>query len=154
MDGYRVDRRDFNPGERIDYTGVYFKNLTNTGKIVEDVLELYRPDGKPKRDTMLHVFEDLGPARKFWSKMKDGNLYKVQVDNAFVRHRGDMQLTEKVKHLVEQESEPKSAAMAYWNGEQTENPENELLVEYAVVTEVVSKSNDERRAYLIKRIWG
>ena len=97
---------------------------------------------------MLHVFEDLVPAKKFWSKMKNGKLYKVHVDDAELRHKGDMQLTEKLHELAKKNADLKPTADSYWKSELTESPEIELLVNYAIVTEVISSSEGERRAYL------
>jgi hypothetical protein len=153
LDGYRVDRREFAPEARIECAGDYFKSLTDAGKIVEQSLESNRPKGKPKRNEVLHIFESLEPAKKFWSKMKDGKLYKVRTDDKQVCHIGDMQLTEKLHDIVKKNGDHKPVAESYWEGERTESPEIELLVNYAIVTEVISNNDDERRAFFKEQVY-
>lgn len=85
--------------------------------------------------------------------MTGGKLYQVEIDEDSVLHRGDMALMDRMKALVEEGKDVKELAAAYWAGEESTNPEIEIMVEYAVVEKVLSTSDSERLGHLKKR-WG
>lgn len=151
MKAYRVDRRDFHVDDNVNRTGEYFNKLNSKGIIVEKILEENRPSNKPKRDEVLHVFEKLEDARKFWSKMHNGKLYEVIFDDEKILHRGDMKITEYMYNNYGNTQTLNKMAEKYWKEEYTENPEIEILVISATITKILSKSEAERSEELRKR---
>jgi hypothetical protein len=152
MTGYRVDRRDFEVGDVVAPTGQYQKGLNDKQKQVEAALESTRPAAKPKRDEKLFVFRDVEPAKKFWSKMQKGKLYKVDYKEAATKHTGDMNLTEEMFNRLDDKKALVDRAKRYWNGTMADGAEVEILVDEANVTEVISKDDVERHQYQKKRL--
>lgn len=150
---YRVDKRLFAVGDRITTAQVYYDKFVELAKVVEDALETHRPDSKTKRTSCLFVFEDLVAAKKHWSKMKEGKLYRVTIEDGSVLHRGDMALMDEMKELAEADKDMAPLAQAYWRGELSSRAEIELMLSSAVIAEVLSVSDSERQNYLKDR-WG
>ncbi len=121
--------------------------------MIEDELSATRPDQIPLRRKCLFLFEGLDAAKKHWSKMKDGKLYKVKVEPLDIFHRGDMALIDCMKALAEAELDWQEAATMYWTGETSTMPEIEVMVQSAVVVEIISESDEERLNHLRRR-WG
>lgn len=87
-------------------------------------------------------------AKKHWSKMADGKLYEVRIEDSEVMHRGDMRLVDEA-FCCSDLADIEACADRYWNGEKTASPRMELIVQSATVSAVLSKDHDERRRYLI-----
>lgn len=153
MTYYRVDKRLFSVGQVITTANEYSVKFSGITKSVEETLESRRAENKTRRDQCLFVFEDEKCAKKHWSKMKDGKLYKVSINEAEISHRGDMALMDIMKQLGESGSDMTEVSEAYWRGEQSTNPEIEIMVSSATVTEIVSACDKEREVYLKER-WG
>jgi hypothetical protein len=152
MTYYRVDKRPFSVGDEITSSKEYYEKFIGVTKDVEDTLESRRPKTKQQRTECLFVFDDEVCARKHWSKMKDGKLYRVSIDEACISHRGDMALMDTMKQLGETEKDMTAVADAYWRGESGTKPEFEIMVPMAVVTEVISTSDEERQDHLYTRL--
>jgi hypothetical protein len=150
---FRVDKRLFAVGDRIRTAGEYYANLAGVAKKIEDELENTRPAQKLARTNCLFVFESLPTAEKHWSKMKDGKLYQLAIDDAAIVHRGDMALMDEMKSVIEAGGEYRSIAHEYWNSTMSSTPEVELLISDAVVSDIINISDAERVAFLRKR-WG
>jgi hypothetical protein len=151
---FRADKRNFVPNDQITTAQEYYDNFSEAEKVVEDALEQYRPPDKAKRATCLFVFEDEMCAKKHWSKMIGGKLYRVAIDKRQILHRGDMALMDEMKALSEKGQDLRDLAVKYWCGHLSATPEIELLVSSATVIGVVSKSEEERRKYLKERWTG
>jgi len=151
MKAYRVDRKNFDVADPVYPTGEYFDELDSKGEIVENCLEENRPSNKPKRNKVLHIFQKLEDAQKFWSKMKTGKLSIVEIDDKELLHQGDMEITENMYKNSDDAHILKQLAEKYWSGKNTSNPEIEILVESAIVTEIFSKDETERKQEFIKR---
>ena len=151
MTHYRVDKRLFAIGDEITTAQEYYDKFDGTRKAVEDMLESRRPDGKEPRTSCLFVFEEEVCAKKHWSMMKDGKLYQVAIDEARVFHRGDMAIMDEMKIIVEAEKDIGAAADAYWRGEVGNKPVIEIMVSSAIVTDIISTSDEERLAHLKER---
>lgn len=147
---YRADKRNFIVGETIKSAGEFTSRNPEGSNLIEDLLESLRPSEKPERSKCLYLFEDLTVAKKHWSKMTDGKLYEVEVDEQSILHRADMQLVDSA--FVSEDSKEKAEfANDYWLGKETGMPRIEVLVDQAEVVSVISKNQDERRAYF--RSW-
>ena len=152
MKAYRADKRDFQPGDVIRSAGEYVGAFSREQRKVERCIDRGRQRHVPSRARSLFVFESLDAAKKHWSKMSDGKLYEVEIDEATIRHRGDMALVEQVHHAFQAGRDIKSLIAAYWNGDLTDAPEIEIMVEDARVMAVISKDQNERRQHLAKRL--
>ena len=150
---YRVDKRVFSLGEEVTSAQEYYEKFTDSAKVVEDTLELTRPQTKKQRTECLFIFESEVSARKHWSKMTDGKLYRVEIEEANVCHRGDMAMLDTMKRLAEAGDCMTAVADSYWRGELGAVPEVEIMLSRAVVNEVLSTSEVERLDHLRKR-WG
>ena len=143
---YRADKRDFNVGDIIT-SACEFTILNPKGSNqLEELFELYRPESKQERSKCLFLFEDLTVAKKHWSKMTDGKLYEVEVDEESILHRADMQLVDKA--FTSKYEDRVEFAKNYWMGRETAKPKIEILANQAMVTNVISKDQDKRREYL------
>lgn len=151
MTYYRVDKRKFVVGQRIETAGQYYAKFTDIAKAIEDSLENNRPQSKPIRTSCLFLFCDEKCAKKHWSKMSEGKLYSVDVDEDSVLHTGDMALMDQMKSLYEQQEGIIELARDYWSGKFSTNPEVEVLVQSALVLNVISDCDTERKAYLKNR---
>lgn len=152
MTYYRVDRRLFNVGDEIVTAGEYYSEFEGVAREVEDALEARRPQAKRLRTECLFVFEDEKCAKKHWSKMTNGKLYKVSIDHTEISHRGDMAQMDAMKQACELGQDMTEIAAAYWRGEHSSSPEIEIMISSAVVTAVLSTSDSERRDYFKMRL--
>lgn len=148
---FRVDKRDLNVGA-VATSANHFTGLNPPGsQEVEAVFEKVRPINKPTRSGNLFLFTDEVAAKRHWSKMTDGKLYRAIVDPTLMRHEGDMRL---VNHAFELRADPEEVekiAIRYWAGDLTKNPILEVIVPNATISQVVSKDQRERMAFL--RSW-
>jgi hypothetical protein len=145
---YRAERRCFEPGEVMLPEGTYQNQFEPEGKATEKALEDERPKKKPIRKDCLFVFGDLMEAERYWRTHDGSCLYEVEIDEAAIRHCGDMQLVdligEEFRKLMDPPDRGRVAALAkaYWDEEQTTKPARELLVSSAgVVAKLQGKSD-------------
>lgn len=135
---YRVDKRQFNPGDEIEPQSNFESNLKNEALIVENVLNKVRPSNIPERGKCLFLFHELSGALTFFGKY-GGNIYKVIPPNIY--YRGDMNKIDNIFELASFKADEKlleAAANEYWNdGMHTFHPCYEYLVEKANVVECI-----------------
>jgi hypothetical protein len=150
---FRADKRRFSVGDTILPTGGDFAELhQDIGKEMEELLARLRPKKKPVRRDNLFVFEDVEAAKKYWSKMKGGNLYEVEIDAKRILHRGDMELTEEIGRLLRGKQDATQLAIQYWKGVMSKAPEVELLVPQATALQLLG--SEAERLEELKRRWG
>lgn len=146
---YRADKRDFNVGDTISTANVFVEKNPEGSLLIEEVFQSAKPKNKLSRIGCLFLFEDEIVAKKHWSKMTDGKLYEVEIDETSVLHRGDMRLIDKA-FIATNDSEKQLCAEQYWAGIVTEQPRIEILVKEAIIVGVISKDQVERRKYLLR----
>jgi hypothetical protein len=144
MNAYRVDRRLFRIGDVVSQTGEYLTKLDPERAQVEAYLEKSRPEGKPRRSTVLFVFECRDAAERFWTKEVNGKLYEVDFQGPLL-HRDDMNLTDEMFRNRADVSLVRNLAERYWRGEESAFPQIELLIQEAQVVSVVFTTETERR---------
>ena len=113
---YRADKRDFEIGNLIVTVGEFMTKNPEGSARIESIFESIRPKNKPTRLNSLYLFEDVSVARKHWSKMTDGKLYEVEIDESLMLHWADMQLVDD-GFLAEEENEVIKCAIHYWEGQ-------------------------------------
>jgi len=77
--------------------------------------------------------------------MSNSKIYKVKpVDDTKVFHRGDMNLTETMSRLLDNETALNQLAALYWSGSKTFKPCWECIVNKMQVDSIVVGSIEER----------
>lgn len=153
MSYFRADKRDFSPNDKIQSAQDYYGKFSPISKAIEDTLEAHRPSRKIQRTSCVFVFEEEKCAKKHWSKMSNGKLYSILLDDDLILHRGDMALMDEMKKLLECGKDISDLVIKYWAGELSSKPEIEVLAASVEVKEVLSKCENERISYLRER-WG
>lgn len=147
---YRVDKRDYNIGETITVPENSYQDstiFTDEKQTLERVLEEEKPTDKGgNRKSGLFIFAELSDAIRFSCVMTDSKIYKVKglADTIFY-HRGDMNLTEIMSKIIDQENALRELAKVYWQGGKTFKPCWEILVDKVQVTKVIIGDNDNRK---------
>ena len=118
---FRADKRPFKTKDPISTAGEFMGKHPEKGKRAELALANSKPDGKPNRSDCLMLFEDEVCARNHWSKMTGGRLYRIEVDEADILHRGDMKLIDTIGERLWQSStaDVSEDTTRYWGGEET-----------------------------------
>jgi len=145
---YRADKRDFYVGDNITTANEFASKNPEGSSGIGNLFDSIKPTEKPSRIGCLFLFEDEIVARKHWSKMTDGKLYEVEIDENSILHRADMRLVDKAFSAIDA-SERELCAKEYWAGIETEYPRIEILVKEATIVSVLSKNQAERREYLL-----
>lgn len=143
---YRADKRKFSIGDKLETAGDFLQKNPKGSHEIESLFESMRPTEKPQRAHCLYLFENLEVAKKHWSKMTDGNLYEVNLDESQVLHRADMQFVD-MAFRAEDSNERIQYAKNYWSGIESGEPRIEILTQSAIISGIVSQNQDERRAY-------
>jgi hypothetical protein len=89
LTAYRYDNREYADNEIIRPRGDPFK-LTPEQQIVETAIRRALPNGEDIRTNSIYAWEDEAVARKLWDMSGKKNLYTLEIDDADVRHRGDV----------------------------------------------------------------
>jgi len=144
---YRVDRREFEIGGIITPPENGYQaegNLDNNGIIIENALEQLRPgEINIPRSAGLFVFPELSDAIRFQYRVTDSKIYKVQrTVDTILYHRGDMNFTELMNLMIENEVALEQMATHYWNKRRTFKPCLEILVNQVVVLDIVVNAID------------
>ena len=151
MGYYRIDNRCLNNGDIIDPQNKYQRELNVDKSKVEAILEQNRPDNKPKRNSILMIFESYQDAKSHWTRQKNSTFYKVQIDENDILHIGDYNKLDEIFKNIDNEEISNNIASEYWKSNESENPITEIFVSKATVTEIISNSEEDRRNELIKR---
>jgi hypothetical protein len=149
---FRIDKRDFTVGDKILPQNVYQNRLDAKRRLVEYILEQFRPENKPARNSILMVFELLDDAKELWWKISDSKLYKTEILETEILHIGDYNKVEELYKCILESRNGDLIAQEYWNSILTENPIIEIFVNQATVSEVFSNPVQERHSILAKKI--
>ena len=152
---FRADKRDFDLGDPIRTAGQFQHKHNEMGKAMEEALSKARPAGKPNRSDCLMLFEDESCAKKHWSKMSDGKLYSVFVDEEMVLHRGDMHLAESIGVGAFRGDNVSDLSRRYWEGDLTESPCVEILTREGTIAEQIGteqqRQEEFKRRYISRK---
>ena len=136
---YRYDNDDYPDGCTVRSRGDSFAALNPIEKKVEQRIRDLMPDGQSVRGKSLYTWEDETVARRLWPHSKKKFLYELEVDEADIRHTGDLNLYSAAKDSVAAGSSPDAAINSYCKGETApskpgdERPRREILVREARV---------------------
>lgn len=143
---YRVDKRNFKIGDTIEPVGIFEDKLDEEKAEIEAALDENRLNGIPHRKDCLFLFQSISAALLFASKY-GGNIYAVEPHNIY--HRGDMNILDNILSVFRYSEDPdirKASVVEYWKtGSHTFFPCYELLVESAVVKNIISEYIDPSR---------
>lgn len=136
---FRVDKRDFEVGDIIESAKEFLRKGPPGAIEIEKQFEKMRPDTFLPRTHCLFLFERINDAQKHWSKMSEGKLYEVTVDNISILHRADMNLVDLAYKNLKDEDKVKFYATQYWSGVLCSSSIVEVLVRSATVSSIISK---------------
>ncbi len=145
MKTFRIDNRDFGVGDTILPQNNYQSKLDKKRADVEQVLENNRPTNKPERNSILMLFKEFNHANHQWTIQKGAKFYKTEIDENEILHIGDYNKVEELFKNIENSNLAQQIAKDYWNGVMTNNPKEEIFVNSAIVSEIKSNSEKERK---------
>jgi hypothetical protein len=129
---YRYDDEDYPDGQLVRSRGDSFDILTKVEKVVELGIRALLPDGANVRGASLYTWEDEVVARRLWKLSGKKYLYELEVDDASIRHIGDLNLYSCAKDAVQSGQSPNEAISAYCNRDVADpklgGPRREILV--------------------------
>lgn len=135
---YRVHKRELRPGELVCASEHFFDQLDPDRRIVEELLEKCRPKGKPSRPQAIFVFENRRDAESWAKERFTRKLYAVEVLESDVLHRADWKWPAIMCRGLGTPDGLGPLAEKYWNGDMSEDPVTELIVNRAVVIEEIA----------------
>ena len=142
MKTFRIDNRTFEVGDTILPQNDYQNKLDYTRILVEQLLENNRPTNKPARNSILMLFKEFKYAHHHWTIQKDAKFHKTEIAENEILHIGDYN---KVEEMFNNINKAEQIALDYWNGVMTENPKEEIFANSAIVSEIKSNSEIERK---------
>jgi hypothetical protein len=150
MKSYRIDNRKLKIGDVLNPQEKYQAELTGSKKCVEDILEKCRPETKPKRKSVLMLFEDFNDSRNHWVKQKDAIFYQTAITENEILHKGDYEIVEQIYCALNNQDIEKATILAndYWDGKMTENPIVEIFVSQSDIDKIISDSEEQRKQEL------
>jgi hypothetical protein len=131
---YRHDHRDIPDSDPMPPAGDHYKELTPEQKMAEDAIRAGKSDGTQIRAESLYVYSDLEMVERDWERKKGRHLYKLEIDGAVIRHRGDLLVFHEVMNAIKNKESPDGLVRKYWNAVD-EGCHAELLVSKATVVE-------------------
>jgi hypothetical protein len=75
---YRVHKTELRPGDEVRASEHFFDHLDSDRRVVEELLDECRPEGKPSRLTAIFVFENRRDAENWASERFTRRLYSVE----------------------------------------------------------------------------
>lgn len=151
MEVFRIDNREYLIGDCIKPQNEYQNKLKGDKLKVEEILEKWRPENKPSRNSIVMVFETFESAKSHWTIQSNSKFYKAKITNEQILHRGDFNKVEELFKNINEPNNVENIAIEYWNGIMTENPKVEIFVNSIVLNEILSASENERKnAYRIR----
>lgn len=152
MKTFRIDKRDFAERYIITPQNCYQNKLNDLRRSVEDILEENRPENKPARNSVLMLFDNFDAAKHFWTIQTGSKFYQTQISEEEILHIGDMNKVEEIFHNISDTDKANQIAIEYWEGLMTSNPKREIFVMNAVVENIKSNSEVERKNALAIRV--
>ena len=128
--------------------GDHYDRLMPDEKLAEDAIRAGKPDGAQIRAESLCVYPDSEMAQFDWTRRKARHLYKLEVDEADIRHRGDLQVFRDVVTTIRKKESADELVQKYWTGAEL-GRHTELLVSKATVIERLKHASEHMS--LIKR---
>jgi hypothetical protein len=103
---YRHDTREIKDGDPMSPAGDHYGGLTGDQKLAEDAIRAGKPEGTQIRAESLYVYSDPEMAEADWKLKKSRHLYKLEIDEAAIRHRGDLQVFYEVMTAIRKKESP------------------------------------------------
>lgn len=141
---FRADKDDLlAEGESLIQSDRYPNRCNASTKRAEEFLRRYHPLGKA-RGTSIFIFEDEGETRNYYNHQKGRNLYELEVNDADIVHRADMNWINKIGDAIEarDEASAKTYADNWIKGIPTDKPRWETLTKAAKVKSIFGTAAD------------
>jgi hypothetical protein len=134
---WRYDDQDYPNGRIAASRGDHFAGLTGVQKAAELAIGAAKPDGLKVRSTSLYVWVDQVVAEKLWKLSKKKYLYELEVDQADIHHKGDVNCYSAAMDAIAAGRPPTDPVDRYWRGDDEPppyyDPRIEMLVSHAKV---------------------
>jgi hypothetical protein len=128
---YRVDRRDFRPGDDIPPAGDHLPRMKGAFVEAEKLLRSASPTMKEQRANGIYAFEQYRAACINYLGTRDGKLYEIEVNPDDVLHKADMKIVNDIAASANDASQQTLLVNAYLNGETRNSDWVELIVSKA-----------------------
>jgi hypothetical protein len=142
---YRHDTRDIKNGNTMPPAGDHYGRLTGDQKLAEDAIRAGKPDGTEIRAGSLYVYSDQGMAEADWKLKKGRHLYKLEIDEAAIRHRGDLRVFSEVINAIRKKEPSDELVKKYWTPVEV-GRYSELLIWDATVVELLKHASEYKSA--------
>ena len=140
---YRVDRRDFEPGDDIPRPGDHLLRMNNTLVEAETLLRSTSPQMAEKRANGLYAFEKYSVACINYLGTKDARLYEIEVKPEDVLHKADMKIVNDIAASANDVAQQNHLVNAYLNGETRNSDWVEVIVYKATARRELHGPNDK-----------
>jgi hypothetical protein len=141
---YRCDDQEFADGQIIESRGDSFSTLTDPQKAVETTIRAALPNGATIRGNSLYTWADEEVAKRLWPRSKKRYLYELEVDEADIRHKGDLNHYSEAVSAAKSGAPIENAVGKYCAGENASAPYTEPRVEILVSKPRFSASCNHR----------
>jgi hypothetical protein len=137
---WRTDGRVFKPGDTMSSAGDHTATLDGAHAEPERILREAMADGADVRAASLYTWEDETWARRAWSYENGKYLYKLEIDEADVRHRGDVNHYTDIGDALKINADTSLSVQDYLSGRNSDRSKYptarfEILVRKALVLE-------------------
>lgn len=129
---YRYDDEEFSDERILEARGDPFEGLTGPQKIIETALREAKEEGAFIRSTSLYTWEDQDLSARMWVHSKKKYLYELEVDEADVRHKGDLNFYSEAVSSAMSGAPFTDAIQSYWRGDNAGSPYTQPRVEILV----------------------
>jgi hypothetical protein len=129
---YRYDDQEFADGQMIESRGDSFGTLTDHQKVVEIAIRAALPNGAIVRGNSLYTWADEQLAKRLWPPSKKRYLYELEIDEADIRHKGDLNYYSEAVSAAKSGAPIEDAVSKYCAGENAGAPYTEPRVEILV----------------------
>lgn len=143
MRAYRLDEREFSPGDLMPYRGDCAHMLSNVEKAVEAALRAHATQSEDMRCRAQYFYLDEAYARRVAELSKQygsgppRRFYEVEISEADFLHRGDLNHYSAAKDAYVKGAPLHEHVAGYWSGSPAEgcwtSPRFEILAVQAVV---------------------
>src|SRR5262249_7170674 len=106
---YRYDEEDYPEGETITSRGDHFVRLTPAQQRVETAIRKTLENGEEIRIKSLYTWENREVAERLWKHKKETHLFELEIDDADVVHRGDLDFFSAAVDAIKASQSPEDA---------------------------------------------
>jgi hypothetical protein len=111
---YRYDSKEYADGEEIRSCSDHNDRLTATQKEAERAIRDGHDQGHDIRSKSLYAWKEQSVAERLWKHKRGHHLYEMEIDEADVRHIGDLDHFSSVETALRKKEDPEQHVKSYW----------------------------------------